>query len=209
MTVMIRAWFRRGGRFTKRLLEKLSLRLPLLEHAPKKAMPQAAGVYLTDALVKRDGLVIRILSSERVRLDERYVDLARPVEKEHTETDSTGSASEESLKPARIDETYREWIAPLLNLPHDRTVEELKLEVEKLLAGHPNVALHFPLKTYLRALSRNADDLTALAHRCSVSNQPSLQLLQALAGQKTKAEDISNPPEILIYIATEAYLNRA
>lgn len=205
MTAIIRSLFRRGGRITKRLLEKLSLRLPLPGRTPKKETPKPAAVYLTDALVERDGLVIRILSSERLRLDEPYLDLASFVENQNPQTDSTDSAAE-SLKPERIDETYREWIAPLLKLPHDTSFEDLKLEIEKLLTDHPKGDLHFPLKNYLRALPHNPDDFTAWAHRCGVSGQPSLQVLQTLAGQQTKTEDTSTPPEILIYVATDAYL---
>lgn len=205
MTEMLRTLFRRGGRITRRLLEKLSHRLALPGSAPPKDTPQQAAVnYLTDALVERDRLVIRVRSRERVRLDDLHLDLALSAERQDTQTD--GAA--EALKPERIDETYREWIAPLLNLPRDATFEELKVEVEKLLADHPGAHLHFPLKNYLRSLPRNTDDLRAWAHRCSASGEPSLQVLQALTGQQTKAENISKPPEILIHAATEAYLTK-
>lgn len=206
MTELIRTLFRRGGRITRRLLEKLSLRLALPGSARSTDTPrQPALDYLTDALVERDGLVIRVLCSERVRLDDRYLDLASSAERQDTRT---GGAAAEALKAERVDETYREWIAPLLNLPRDATFEELTAEVEKLLADRPWASLHFPLKNYLRSLSRNTDDLRAWAHRCSVSGEPSLQVLQALTGQQAKAENVSKPPEILIHAATEAYLTK-
>jgi hypothetical protein len=202
MTAIIRSWFwrLRAAPITKRLLDKLLLRLSLRR---KEETPKPPHDYLTDALVEREGLIIRIQSSERVRLDERYLDISMLRE---SGDDQTGSAVE-TLKPKRIDENYREWIAPLLRLPHDTTFEQIKLEVEKLLKNSSGAKLHFPLKNYMQSLTHNADALNAWAHRCSASSQPSIQLLHTLAGEPSKPEDIADPVEGATHLSSDqAYL---
>jgi hypothetical protein len=175
----LRHWLQHNFRLRglRRLSEKAlsrfvsHFRLPSL--LPRRAVivPEAEpatlddGMAVTDVEVGRAGREVRLLSSERVRVDGSYTDA----------------------------------LAPLLELSPDLKPEDLARALDELQAASISEGSFFPLEVYLQQLPGEDGSAIAWAQYCRASRQPSIDLLLSLAGQKGTPDDRAEPSALLIY----------
>lgn len=107
-----------------------------------------------------------------------------------------------SSDPVRFDKTYHEWIAPLTDPSPGATAKEQLETLKKMIGSHSEGQDFFPLPEYLQSVPGNFNDAVALAQRCRLSRQPSIDLLLALTGQEKNEAHVVEPSLLLIYTST-------